>query len=384
MAGTYGESGWTYGYGTGTYGGGGAVAALPAFTTAALLDLTGNVRQRIDAFRFDVLDVSYNVIGHVHPIRGSQAPRIELDTTRTLFRSMSNFDVDANQQGDLNTEKDRIRPVLVLQNGVEYPLGVFLFGDASRPRRSWGRELSASLVDERYILDQPVGRNVGLLPGDNVIAAAVRIVTEVCRCPMSIVSSGTTLTQPLGWQISDRRLKIIEDLTTLVGYLPPYFDNRGTLVFRPVPVPPFSLVIPDYESGTRIVKDSVIESDDLLHASNRYIAIDQGATDNPIFGVYEIPPGAPNSIANRGFPVVEVITLQGLGSTAAAVEAARAAANKDPNQFMQVEFDSTLDPRHDTFNFYTFLGHTYREIAWSMELRSGAPMHHKVRRVFMQ
>lgn len=385
--GKYGQVGWTYGMAGKTYGGCDFISPPSVVTggvasTEDLLDLTGNVNQRIDCFRFEVIDAAHNLLGYVHPKRAQHASQIGMDTTRTLFRSMTNFELDPNQQDDLNTNQDRIRPVLILQNGAEFSLGVFLFADATRPRRSWGLELSASLIDERYILDQSVGRNIGLAAGVNVINSAVNIVQEVCMCPMSVVGSGVTLAQPLGWKVSDRRLQIVEDLCALAGYLPPYFDNHGTLVFRPTPAPPFSALIPPYETDTRIVKDSIIETDELLHAPNRYIAIDQGATDTPRFGVYDIPGSAPNSVANRGFPVVQTLTMQGLLSNSAAVQAAQAFANHDPNQFGQAEFDSTLDPRHDTFDIVTFLGHTYREIAWSIELRSGAPMHHKIRRVF--
>lgn len=385
--GKYGNSGWTYGMLGKTYGGcdflsPSAVAAQAGFSTEDILNLTGGLRQRIDQFRFDVLDRAYNVIGVVHPKRGDSAARIEMDTTRTLFRSMTNFELDANQQTHLNTEQDRIRPVVILQNGTEYPLGVYLFGDASRLRRGWGRDLSASLVDERFILNQAVGRNVGLTPGRNVIDFAVQIAQEVCACPMSMIPSSLTTAQPLGWRLADTRIKILEDLCQLAGYLPPYFDNAGTLIFRPVPVPPFSSAIPPYDLDTRIIKDSIVESDDLLHAPNRYIAVDSGATDSAISGRYDIVGSAPNSIANRGFPVVQTISLQGLTSVSAAISAAQAAAHSDPNQFSQVEFDGTLDPRHDQFEIVEFMGDLYREVGWSVEARAGAPMHHKLRRVF--
>ena len=385
--GKYGQTGWTYGMLGKTYGGCDFIAPATfvsgaEFTTEDLLNLTGGVNQRIDSFRFEVLDRAYNVIGLVHPKRGEDAVRVELDVTRSLFRSMSNFELDATEQVHLNTEQDRIRIILVLQNAEEFPLGVYLFGDATRLRRGWGLDLSASLVDERYILNQAVGRNVGFSPGRNVIDSAVSIAQEVCACPMSIVTSSLTLTQPLGWRLSDTRSKIMEDLCQIAGYLPPYFDNAGTLTLRPVPIPPYSSNIPAYDVDTRIIKDSIVESDDLLQAPNRYIAIDSGATDSPIYGSYDISGSAPNSVANRGFPVVETISVQGLASNQTAVAAAQAAANHDPNQFFQVEFDSTLDPRHDQFEIVAFMGNQYREIGWSFEARAGAPMHHKLRRVF--
>src|SRR5438552_2348876 len=104
-------------------------------TSDDLLRLNG-VRRRADSYVFDLLDASNNVVGAVQPSR-LQVPTITNDPTRRVYRSLSNFVVDARRQLSLSTVSARVRPRMVLQNAATYNLGVFLFGDATRPRRSW-------------------------------------------------------------------------------------------------------------------------------------------------------------------------------------------------------------------------------------------------------
>lgn len=350
------------------------------YTSDDLLNLRG-VHQRIDSYAFDLIDGSLNVIGSVNPVR-DHVPTITLDTTRGIHRTLTGFVVDASRQSDIATVSARVRPRLTLQNGASYNLGVFLFGDGTRPRRSWGLELNASLVDALFILAQPVGRIIGYPAGTNLTTAALTLAQEVITSPSSVVASGATTGVDKAYRASDSRQKIINDLLGLASYLPVFFDNDGVMVMTPVPTLPAVSADFTYEAGGRIIKDSIIETDDLLTAPNRWVVVDTGATQSAIVGSYDLPASAPNSISQRGFAVVHVIEQQGLGNVAAANAAAQAYANTTDAAFKQVTFESTHDPRHDAFNIVQFLGSQYRELGWSIDLRSGARMKHVLRRIY--
>lgn len=359
---------------------GGPKEQEPGFTIDDLLDL--RVGQRVESFRFDLVDTAGNVVGLVQPNR-SNAISIENDVTRTIKRTMSNFSLDPDQQAVLTTANARIRPSMLFSTGDERTLGVFLFADASRPRRSWGLELSAQLLDLGYILDQPIGRHVSYPATTNVVFAARDLAAEVVVSPIIVTTSGITAGSPLTWAPDATRTTIMTDLLQLAGYLPPYFDNDGNLILRPVPN--LTTTTPDiiYEAGGRIIDNSIVESDDLLKAPNRYIVIDTSATASPIVGQFDIPASAPNSIANRGFPVVKVINTQGLQSVAAANAAAQAYAQSDSVAFRYASFNSALDPRHDTYNVVQYLGTNYLETRWSMTLQAGGTMSHEMRQVYV-
>lgn len=343
--------------------------------------LLRNIRRRQDSYQFELLDSTNQVIGSVQPSR-MQTPTIQNDPTRRVFRTLTNFVVDAARQLQIETISARVRPRLQLQNGQTFNLGVFLFGDATRPRRSWGLELGATLVDALYILDQPVGRIVGYPIGTNAVAAALALAQEVITTPVLVTASAQMLGAPKAYQATETRQKIVNDLLASAGFLPVYFNNDGAMVMRPVPTFPAAQVDFSYESGERILKDSIVETDNLLSAPNRYVAVDTAATDFAIVGSYDLPASAPNSVTARGFPVVKVTSIQGLGSVSAAALAAQAEANSDESTFKQVEFDSTHEPRQDTFDVIDFLGQQYRDLGWKIDLRAGGRMSHRLRRVY--
>lgn len=378
-----------------TYGGGDFVTppVVPVGSdvdTNSILSLSGGLRQRIDCFRFDVVDHTGSIIGDVHPMRSSNpgavgatsAVEVTNDTTRTEFRTMTNFNLDANEATQINPASDWVRPALTLQNGATFPLGVFLFSDDTKPTRSWGSEVSATLADQMYILDQEIGRNISVNAGVNCVSRATQLAAEVIKSPMLVTPSSSTVTAALGWNLSTTRLQIMIDLLNLASYYPPYFDNLGRMVLRPVVHPPFSSALPPYEAGTRIVKDSQIVADDLMRAPNRYVVYDSSANNRVIVGTFDIPASAPNSYANRQFYVVKSVSMQGLESVSQAQAAAMSQYHTDPDQYRTIEFDSTADPRHDTFDVVQYLGEQYLETGWALELRSGGRMKHRLRRLY--
>lgn len=339
------------------------------------------IPQRFDTVRWDLLAPDFTLEGTLS-VELDQPPSVTLDTGRDIMRSLQGFRVDATQEQDLDTVTARVRPVVVLQNGSEFPMGVFLFADASRLRRSFGLELDASLVDQNLVVTQPWHDGTSYQTGTSVADALETLALRVNLPATSIEDNGTLLGTPIAWPIGTSTLESMRGLCALAGYLPPYFDNAGTLVCRSAP--DFSIVTPDftYGAGTRVVADTIVESDDLLSAPNRWVVVGANPSQSEIVGIYDVPDSAPHSYMNRGFYVTEVIRAQGIVDAFQAVEMARAAAEASAATFRWVSFDATLDPRHDTFDAVEWLSETYREVGWSARLETGGTMTHDLRRAY--
>ncbi len=357
-----------------------------ALTSEQLLDLD-RVSQRVETVRFDVLDGGLNKIGEAE-VDKERPPKITNDSTRKLKRSMANLRILPNGEADINTVADRIRPMWLLQNGAEFPLGVFLFGDASRTRQTFGVTLQATLVDQLFILDQVSESSIFFATGTNIGAALNTLASLAGFSTAGIELTALTLSNPFVKPAGKTTtLKAMTELALLAGFTSPFFDNEGVL--RIVTVANLDLVPPDfvYNEGVgtisgRIIDESLVESDDLLKAPNRYIVIDNSSRVAPLVGTFDIPSSAPNSIGNRGFVVAKVIDAQGLTDQASADAAAEAAYAQDSDTFSWVSFTSTADPRHDTFNVVEYLGVRYREQAWSLTLDTGGNMTHQLRRIY--
>lgn len=349
-------------------------------TTDDLLDLAPGVGQRAATFRFDVVDRGGAVIGQVQP-DSSSVPVVENNINRSIKRDLRNLVLTPADEAAIDPVSDRIRPVMVLENGAQLPMGLFLFVEASTEVHGYGRTGRGSLVDQNYILDQPVATSVGYGAGAGIGLALEALFGGAGIGAYDVDASGT-IANPIAWPAGTSRLQIMNDLAAMAGCYSVYFDNAGVGRVRPVPDLAETEPTVRYEAGRNIFEGSIIETDNLLDSPNRYIVIDSSATENPIVGVYDVPDDAPHSIPNRGFVVARVIEEQGLENVAAANARARAAAAQSAADFKWVTFDGPPDPRHDTFDIIEFLGIKHREQRWVCPLIEGAAMTHDLRRVY--
>jgi hypothetical protein len=365
-----------------------------ALPPTAEQQFAGEVGIRSETVRFELLDRFNSTLGELAVSR-DESPQLSNDIDQSVRRKVDGVFVPPRPLSDesamfyaedLDTLSMRFRPWWVLGTGEEYPLGLFLFGDDSSATYSWGQPRSVTGVDQTIILDQPLEQSVGYETGWNITTAisAQAAAAGFGTHQRHVESSDRTLGAPVAWAAGrDTRLRVIEDLCALVAFLPPYFDNNGTLTCRATP--DLSNASSDFVYGFgvgAVVPGSIVSSSDILTAPNRYIALDTGATDTAIVGIYDIPDAAPNSYARTGFRRSKVIEIQGLTDLAAAEAAAAAAYATDSSTYTWLQFDSAADPRHDTVDIIDFDGALYRQQSWSLELRTGGQMHHDCRGVY--
>lgn len=350
-----------------------------------LLDLAQ--RQRIETVRFDLLDSANVTIASNVAVVADEPPQVTNDVNRSIRRQLSNMRISSADANAINTVTERIRPWWVLGAGgagFEYSLGIFLFGDASRLPRTSGTDTEATLFDQCLILDQKLTQSVGYSAGKNIGAALTEQAAAAGIVSTAIDATTYTVAASIAWAAGrDTRLSVMTDLCAMAGFLPPYFDNDGVLVCRSAPnlataVP----TVTPYGPGTRVYDESVVLSDDLLVAPNRYVVIDTSATNAPIVGTFDVPASAPHSFANRGFYVTETIEIQGLTDPTAAAAAAAAAYGQRSATFTWLAFDGSPDPRHDTHDILEFDGVNYREQAWSLPCTAGARHGHDCRGIY--
>lgn len=344
--------------------------------------LSGEVRRRTDQFRLDLLDLTGAVIGTL-PYDVERAPTVSWEATGRLQRTLSGLVLPAGTYGDLDVVSMQVRPVMTLQNGSEYLLGVFRWSDDQELQRSWGTDRATSMVDRSTILDQQLTRAVALPVGWNPVTMAINLAQEVLP-PEQIEWTGTAfvVSAPMSWPIGASRLQVMSELLAQAGYLPPYFDRRGVCQLRPAP-DPFTVTDPvQWPLGYPVVAGSRTRTNTLLDTPNVWVVHDSSGQGGGIVGRYQVPDAAEHSIARRGYPVPEVVSVSGLASQAAADAQAYARAVADGRAFAFQQFTSPADPRHDAWTVVEFRGVRWLETAWKLLLRNGGLMPHTLRRVY--
>lgn len=352
-------------------------------TDAQLIELDG-IGQRVDSFVFELLNADRSIAGALE-VEGDVAPLIEVNTQRRAFRTLTSLTV-ADPPSSLNLGLERVRPVMFLQNGSRYELGVLMFGQDSRqptsPREPWVPQL----YDESFLLDQGLYRSWSIAVGTSALAAFVAMATEVLE-PLSIpwdysAASDVLVSSPILYAVGSSRLDALNALAQVLGMLPPYFSNRGVHTLSPGPQPG-ATVDHTYGAGTRIFKDSTTVTSSGAAAPNRYIVTGDNIGGEVIFGVYDLPPAAPHSALNNGGAIIPVVhSVPGVSNATLAANIAYVDALTDQSTYGTAVFASAPDPRHDTFDTVELLRLPYLETGWTLACAPGGNHVHSLARLW--
>jgi hypothetical protein len=357
-----------------------------------IVNLTGWA-QRSSTVRFELLDRTNSYLG-VLDIDKSSIPSIENSINRSPKRQMNGFKLPPSTTAEVNTLTERVKPVWIHQTGDEDPLGIFLFADASRHRARYGSAQfvgpgdalvsTTTLVDQLMPLNHATGGVTMYRPGTSIAAALTEQLEVSGVISFDVEESNAKITGSawMVWHPNITRLQIINDLCQAGGYYTLFFDNAG--VGRCVLVPDLDASNPDFEySANGMVKrDTIVESDDLLDAPNRYLVINSSLTDGAVWGYWDVPPSAPHSFENTGIRKVKQIDMQGPETMEDATAAAKAYGQADFSTYRWVNFVTAPNPRHDTYNIVEWQADNYREQSWRLPLLEGSDMNHELRRVW--
>ena len=346
---------------------------LTNFPHDPLLDLDPWVGQRQATFRFELTDsISGLRLGDIHPIREAT---LSHDTTRTIKRQLS-LSLGTADTEAINTLTERVSVFMAFPNGAEYALGKYMFTDASRAVFTSGRLGQMALNDEMFLVDQQITEGVS---GDG--KPVVQMIAEILAdLPIQYSIEETPYNSRESWSIGAGRGQMLESLAVSGDLFSPWFDNTGVMRFIRTFNPTGQVPDLDFDTGNKVAREGILETDDLLTAPNRFVVVSNNSTDmaEPVVGTADIPPNAPHSIANRGFVIASVQNLQ-IENDIQASAVASGLANRQ-TIFERVQLTTAPDPRHDSYNVIHWRGELWLELAWSMALVEGGAMGHLLRR----
>jgi len=330
------------------------------------------------SYRMEVVNASLQGLGTINPDLKDSAPTITNNVNRTIKRSLDGMRLLPADFAAVDPLTEFIR-VWGTINGVEKPLGVFMWTDASGARRTYGVVGNATMVDFNGFLDQPVGRPLGYAVGTSIDATLYSLAAEVGVQVFNLAVTGKAMTAAANYTASTSRASVMAEIAGMAGLYSPFFNNAGALTT----IAPAALTdsVLAYSEGDNIIDGTIVETNDLLSAPNRYVVEATGANDSPVWAAYDLPPEAVNSYSRRGFYIVHNEQAgQGVTTADECYVIAKAAALADDSTYMWAEFDSIPSHDHDTFDVVKYLGVPYREQEYKLELKAGSVMHHSLRR----
>lgn len=349
-------------------------SALVTDTRAPALNLDASIGQFQYTYRFELVDaVSGQRLGDIHPIRNATLRHdVSQISKRSLGLSLGRADTAA-----INTLTDRVIPFMVIP-GIpcpdtttgDWPLGRYLFVDNPRRVSTGGNLAQPSLVDEMFLVDQPILRGVSGVG----FAVDIVLISVLEGLGITFDLEPSPFTSADSWGVGKHRGQILEALSVAGAYWSPWFDNFGVLRFRRTFNPATQVPDINLDVGARVFRADILTTDEILTAPNTFLVVSNNSRtpDDPAVGLATAPVNAPNSVANRGFAITRVMDLQ-LSDSAQAAAVANGLVQRQAI-FEQVQLSTAADPRHDGYNVVRWQGDNWLELSWSLTLVPGEPM----------
>ncbi|MCU5407969.1 hypothetical protein OCA16_25860 [Bacillus cereus] len=325
------------------------------------------------------------------------------------------IDVNYNAKGknpltdSIDYRVDRIRPYMIYKDGastVERSLGIFLLNSPKRKDKGSRVYREIEAYDQLSILaDAKVIHAFQTTPngGKKVTELITEILTGTDTTipvkfgysfPSAFVnisnSTNVYLDRTLNFNVGDTWLNVINAMLMFINYTPLYVDGNGVLRAEPYKAPadrPTSHTYIDDELS--IIYKEAEEEFDIHDVPNVFVVTQQADSEGErmysrIFNTNE---GSLSSTVNVGryivdYREVDQIANQGILDTYCA-----RIANEASQAYGKVVFRTALMPSHEYMNNIQLryqnlrIDDIYTETDWSMDLKVGGQMEHRVRKV---
>lgn len=361
-----------------------------SFPVDPVLDQIPGQGQFTCSYRFLVYDFpTKTVVGEVYPVKGT-VPSISHESERTITRQLSGMYFTPEDSALLDVIRHRIQVQMIILGRTPYALGTFMFIDNEGLLTTDGIASDVTMVDEMFIVDQQIEQTyaAGTFAPDGLVAtfrqADDAIRDNLQGLPVTAQLEPTPFYSIGVWAAgSSRGSSVIRDLAVDGDYFSPWFSSANIMTFVRAFDPATRIPAFNYDYGYKVNRDSISFTNDLIQAPNRFVVISNGSVSDgvlPVVGSYDIPSSAPHSIANRGFVIPEIIDWQ----VDYASQANAIAANLGQRQtiYERVEFTTSPDPRHESYDVFHFQGSNWLEISWELPLSAAGQMRHVGRKVY--
>ena len=205
----------------------------------------------------------------------------------------------------------------------------------------------------------------------------------------NITDSPKVLPTTMEWEPGTSKLSIINDLLSAVNYTSATYNEDGIFTARPYVSPADRT--PEYTYATdefSVIVGDVSQTVDLFAVPNKWVVVVSDPDRPALVGSYtNASPNSPTSTVSRGRTIVDYRTEQSAPDQLTLDAQAARLAFEASQIYEAVEFETALMPIHETADVYyvaidgLVIDNKYSEQSWSMALKSGATMSHKIRRI---
>lgn len=355
-----------------------------------LAALRGAEGSRYFSFRYELLDAG-NVFVQDLPDT-VLAGRVSMNWLADIKRTAM---ITVRERGEIDFLSDRIKPYVRLRippygtdDYVEWPQGVFLL---SSPKRNVDEQGVITREVECYdalkvFLDEKVDTRYTVAVGASYTAT---ISTLLGNIPKSVAPSTKTLVTAKEYEPGTTKLKIINDLASAINFESLSFDEDGVAIVQPYRDPSGRAEEYVYSADRdSLILPNVDEEIDLFDVANRWTLVVSDPDRPPLTSTYtNTDPASPTSTIGRQRIITDFRTEEDAPDLATLNAKVQRLAFEASQVYQAIDFTTGMMPIHSGNDVYRItypslaVNAKFSEQTWDMELRAGAAMKHRARRV---
>jgi hypothetical protein len=339
-------------------------------------------------FRYELLDSDNAKLDDLANVEAASVEQNWLaDIKRTATFRLTEVDY-------IDYLSDRIKPWVRLHlapygadDWVEWAQGVFLL---STPTRKASPVAHVSRDVDGYDLLQVLADD--MVADRYVVVAGTAYTTAVLALLPSaanVQASATTVPTDIEWEPGTSKLRIVNDLLGTINYESISVDEHGIYQVRDYTPP--SQRAPEYvyaEDHESLLFPDAEQTLDLFSVANHWVRVVSQPDRDPLVSEYtNTDPGSLTSTIRRDRTITDFATVTDAADQTTLDAMVERIAFEASQVYEAIDFRTGLMPIHSGNDVYR-IRHTalavddvYAEHTWSMELRAGAPMTHRARRV---
>lgn len=226
---------------------------------------------------------------------------------------------------DIDVNKTRIRPVMVIDGLPEFPLSLYVISKNKSRWQATGRVFEVGLLDKSTVLAEDLIAETFTASDTDPILEIVQTVVESAGETIAVDGAEVrTLPSPRVWPVGTSKLRIVNDLLDALNYNSLWVDGVGAFRATPYVAPASRSIrytVLNDESGERLLRkltdgaESIYSPDwtrdyDTYEVPNRVVAVQAASGDaEPLTGeATNTNPDSPFSYPSRGRWIVHPIT----------------------------------------------------------------------------
>lgn len=335
-------------------------------------------------FRVDVLrnEIPYEKMIYTEP------PIIYMNDDSAIKMTMrGTFLINKN----IDYFNDELRPIMIM-DGIEYPLGIYrIMTRIDRCNASGIHYEEIEAYDRSSRLTETKTETWDYwekgTPYDEIISHY--LISAGIKNVAFIPSNAKLQSTREDWDIGTDYLTIINTLLGEINYQSLWFDNSGIAQIKPYYAPSAGTINHIYSKNNELknLRPEYTSEIDLYQKPNVFIAIlDNPEYDKPIVASAEIDtPASKLSTISRGIRIPEIYKVDNIASQDGLQEYVNKIRNEAMQTYEYIDIETSIVPTHGVGDVvavsYEDMQGIFREVSWTLTMKSGQSMSHKLQRV---